>query len=37
MRPKSYKLFAQLLEGHLLEASSAMSVAVANTAGAIEK
>jgi len=33
MRPESYQLFAQLLEGHLLEASSAMPVLAAKPGG----
>ena len=33
MRPESYLLFAQLLEGHLLEASSAMPVLAAKPGG----
>jgi hypothetical protein len=33
MRPETYQLFAQLLEGHLLEASSAMPVLAAKPGG----
>jgi hypothetical protein len=33
MKPESYQLFAQLLEGHLLEASSAMPVLAAKPGG----
>jgi hypothetical protein len=33
MRPESYQLFAQLLEGHLLEASSAMNMLAAKPGG----
>jgi hypothetical protein len=33
MKPESYQLFAQLLEGHLLEASSAMSVLTTKPGG----